>query len=321
MSRIPRCLVVLAGIVLGLSTVGPLEVPSASAQVKKKALFGKPVRVPRTFLQIERQSGDFAKWGTRKTITQNQTLRFRWWTHEPGVVSARWQLYRKSLGPLYIVKSGVLRGFMAKGKARVFTVGFGPGLGWGDYFVRLTPYRMTALKKAVQVPRPNVVTIRFNRPGTASVKITVSRVRITIDKIIINNDGDRGPRGAGELTACIWVEYSGRRTPSKIIKQSVNTGDTLSPNLRFVLPGTPRYATVRVRALESDCFEGTIPNTCGYTGPNCKGGSDDDIATGKRIISIPPGATQTPKFKIPSIIVSGRDDLKLTVEGTWQVIP
>jgi hypothetical protein len=109
------------------------------------------VRIPKTTLEIQRHSGEFAEWSYTWTFSSPQSLRFRWATQEAGVEKGMWQVSDQpfagdDIAPDGLIRWGSIAQVPALGKVSVFDINFtqfapsSPPSSPRKYYVRVIPF-------------------------------------------------------------------------------------------------------------------------------------------------------------------------------------
>ncbi len=269
-----------------------------------------------------------------------RNLIFQWRTYERRVNSGKWQLFKKVGSQTKLLQQGSVGLGPKRGKFGRFGIRFRQN-SWGTYYLRVIPVGVAPGVIKPKSFRPsNSVTITLKKTGKAPT-ISLSKVRINIDKFVVHNDADE--LSAGELIICVWLKYAGTKTRPVQVAYSANSGETIRPNINFTVDGTPANISIHVRALEDDVPEGLelvarhIVPTPGvpyrfsisailriesYLDGPCKTSSDKfNKAKGAGLIVLPAGATQSARHSFRPIHVFSNDELRFTVKGSWQIVP
>ncbi len=304
-------------------------------------------------LQVQTQSGDFQKWGSSLAFRpmKGRRLVFRWYTNQKDVTKVSWSLVRRRANGSYTKgiygSAGPIRKWKFSGQwlprknrsaYRRFWIDF-PDYASGTYRVFLKGW---VLHKPKILSNP--ITLRvLGKPGPSTVFNIPTRVRVTIKTIFVNNDSDAGPRGAGEIKICIWLQSGPHNAAYARWAYVANTGETIKLNHTFSMSGRRPDIIVRLNAVEDDSPSG-LENVARYfiktpgvplqlgakvrrRGINCNNHQFSyatkkrvDYAQGKKIIDLPTAYWTHGKGKTPfSFTTTSTKPLRLTVTGTFEV--
>ncbi len=282
-------------------------------------------------LQVQTLSGDFQKWGSSFNFRpmKGRRLFFRWYTIKKGLHDATWWLARRGANGRYTRVVGGWAGtnyvwLPQKGRSRyrLFQIDFPASYKPGTYRVFLQGFSHSAPS---QKHPSNPVTLRvLGSPGAVTQFGIPTRVQVTIKSIFVNNDSDAGPRGAGEISICIWLQSGPHNTAHAQWYYVANTGETITLNHTFQMKGRRRDIIVRLNALEDDSGP-KIGSQLGRRGTSCRHilrstKKSMDYAQGHRIIPLPNAYWTHGKGKTQFSFTTTRGGpLRLTVKGTFEV--
>ncbi|MCH8030152.1 MAG: hypothetical protein IH874_09540 [Candidatus Dadabacteria bacterium] len=186
-------------------------------------------------------SGDFQKWGSSFAFRpmKGRRLFFRWYTIKKDMQEAVWSLARRGANGRYTEVTVGWAGTSYiwlpqkhRSRYRLFQIDFPASYKPGTYRVLL---------EGVSKSTSNPVTLRvLGSPGPSTVFNIPTRVRVTIESIFVNNDADAGPRGAGEISICIWLQSGPHNTAHTQWYYEANTGETIKLNHTFQMKGRRR---------------------------------------------------------------------------------